>query len=199
MFVQIIEGRVRDVEGLREQMSTWMSELAPGAAGWLGSTAGVTADGTSVAVVRFESKEAAIANSDRPEQGAWWERTKRHFDGDVSFIDYPDVDTFGGGGSDEAGFVQIIGGRADRSVVLAVADEMEGLLRRMRPDVLGGILAWPGDGAFVQVVYFTSEGEARANESAQPSPGDQAAWERISSLMEFDRFIDLADPWLHSR
>lgn len=199
MFVQIIEGRVRDVEGLRDQLSTWVSELAPGAVGWLGSTAGVTADGTSVAVVRFESKEAAKANSDRPEQGAWWERTKGHFDGDVSFIDCPDVDTFGGDGSDEAGFVQIIGGRADRSAVLAVADEMERILRRMRPDVLGGILAWPGDGAFVQVVYFTSEGEARANESAQPSPQDQAAWERLSSLMEFDRFLDLPDPWLHSR
>ena len=32
MFVQIIEGRVADPDGLRRQMDTWMSELRPGAA-----------------------------------------------------------------------------------------------------------------------------------------------------------------------
>ena len=31
MFVQAIEGRVADPEGLRRQLERWMSELRPGA------------------------------------------------------------------------------------------------------------------------------------------------------------------------
>ena len=42
MFVQVIEGRVSDRDGLRRQMDKWESELRPGATGFLGSTAGVT-------------------------------------------------------------------------------------------------------------------------------------------------------------
>lgn len=47
----------------------WREKLAPGAEGWLGGTYGVTDDGEFVAVVRFESREAATKNSARPEQG----------------------------------------------------------------------------------------------------------------------------------
>src|SRR5207237_10431022 len=103
-----MEGGVGDLEGLQAQLAAWTSDLQPGADGWLGTTAGVTADGTFIAVVRFESLEAAKANSDRPEQGAWWEKTAATFDGDVRFTDCPDVDIFGAGGSDDAGFVQIM-------------------------------------------------------------------------------------------
>ncbi len=91
-------------------------------------------------------------------------------------------------------------GRGDRAAVLPVASEIEGILRRMRPDVIGGTIAWPGDETFVQTVYFTSEGEARAAESADPATEeDRAATERLASLMTFERFIDLADPMLYSR
>ena len=68
------------------------------------------------------------------------------------------------------------------------------------PDVIGGTAAWPGDGTFVQTVYFTSEAEARANESAAPtSDQDRADAERVMSLMQVDRYIDLSDPILYSR
>ena len=53
-------------------LDLWVRDLAPDAAGWLGSTGGVTADGRAVAIVRFESAKAARANSDRPEQSDWW-------------------------------------------------------------------------------------------------------------------------------
>ena len=46
-------------------------------------TGGVADDGTAIQVVRFESQEAAEANSARPEQGAWWDETSKLFDGDV--------------------------------------------------------------------------------------------------------------------
>jgi len=200
MFVQMMEGRVGNREELQAQLAAWMTDLQPGAEGWLGTTAGVTADGTFIAVARFESQEAARANSDRPEQAAWWQKTEAAFDGEVAFTDCPDADTFGAGGSDDAGFVQIMIGRADRAAVVALADELDAVLRRMRPDVIGGIAAWPGDGTFVQSVYFTSEGEARANEGAAPlSDQDRADAERVMSLMQVDRYIDLPEPMLYSR
>ena len=60
MFVQAIEGRVVDPEGLRRQLERWMSELRPGAQGFLGSTAGLTDGGDAVAFARFDT--AAHAN-----------------------------------------------------------------------------------------------------------------------------------------
>lgn len=198
MFVQVIEGRVRDLEGLRSHVERWRSELAPGAEGYLGTTAGATPDGTFISLIRFESEEAARANSNRPEQGEWWQEAKQAFDGDPSFTDCPDVDLFGAGGSDDAGFVQVMHGRGDRSGIEAVAAALEETMRRTRPDVIGGVVAWPGDGRFIQAVYFTSEGEARTAERAAPSPEDQAAMERLSSLMQIERYLDLPDPWLYT-
>src|SRR5215213_2549499 len=99
MFVQVMEGRVSDVEGLRAQIDKWMAELAPGATGYLGTTAGATGDGNFIGVVRFESEEAARANSDRPEQGEWWAETASKYDGEVTFTNCPEVDSFGAGGS----------------------------------------------------------------------------------------------------
>ena len=200
MFVQVIEGKVGNLEALRAQVETWQRDLAPGAEGWLGSTAGVTADNTFVGVVRFESEDAANANSRRPEQGAWWEATQAAFDGDVTFTNCPEVDTFGAGGSDDAGFVQIIKGRGDRAAIQPVMGEIESALRKMRPDVIGGTVAWPGDGSFIQTVYFTSEGEARAAESSEPESDEaRAARERLMSSMQFDQYIDLPEPMLWSR
>lgn len=199
MFVQVIEGRVHDAGEVRGHLETWIRDLAPGATGWLGSTAGVTDDGTFIAVARFESEAAATANSERPEQGAWWSQIEKAFDGDVTFTNCPVADLMGAGGSDTAGFVQIIMGRGDRSAIQPLADELEEMLRRRRPDVVGGVICWPGDGSFVQVIYFTSESEARANEASPPSAEDQAAWDRLASLLTFERYLDLNEPWLYTR
>jgi hypothetical protein len=73
------------------------------------------------------------------------------------------------------------------------------MLQRSRPDVIGGVVAWPGDGTFIQTIYFTSEAEARANEGKQPATDEErAAWERMGSAMQVDSYIDIADPWLFS-
>ena len=42
MFVQVITGKVTDTAAVRAAFDRWLEELAPGAKGWLGSTAGVT-------------------------------------------------------------------------------------------------------------------------------------------------------------
>ena len=66
MFIQIIQGRCHDTDRMHQLSDEWRDELGPGAEGWLGGTYGVTDDGEFVAVVRFESREAATRNSTRP-------------------------------------------------------------------------------------------------------------------------------------
>src|SRR5947207_12177355 len=85
MFVQVIQGRVSDAARVRAQLDKWVAEVAPGAVGWLGSTSGVTDDGAVIALVRFESEEAAQSNSDRPEQSAWWAEMAGLFTDDPVF------------------------------------------------------------------------------------------------------------------
>ncbi|MGF7235229.1 MAG: hypothetical protein ACQSGP_09755, partial [Frankia sp.] len=111
MFMQIIQGPIGDVNAARATMDRWLRDLAPGAEGWLGGTYGVTEGGTLVAAVRFENEDAARRNSERSEQAAWWEEMRRHFTGDVTFHDCADVMLLVGGGSDQAGFIQIVQGR----------------------------------------------------------------------------------------
>src|SRR5712691_314837 len=91
MFVQVIHGRVISPEQVRAALDRWSGQLAAGAEGWLGSTAGVTGDGRFVALARFESADAARRNSDRPEQGQWWAETSKLFTGEVTFRDSSDV------------------------------------------------------------------------------------------------------------
>ena len=82
--------------------------------GWLGGTYGFTDDDMFVGVVRFESREAAMANSSRPEQAQWWAEMEQLFDGPVEFHDCDNVMLMMDGGSDDAGFVQVIRGQARR-------------------------------------------------------------------------------------
>ena len=74
MFVQIIEGTAKDPDALIAAGDAWQAEVRPGAIGYLGVTAGVTPDRKAFTIVRFEDEASARANSDRPEQGAWFEK-----------------------------------------------------------------------------------------------------------------------------
>ena len=75
MFVQVITGQVNDTQALTAAMDRWRRDVRPGAIGFLGSTEGITDDGRFVALARFDSPEAAQANSSRPEQATWWTAT----------------------------------------------------------------------------------------------------------------------------
>lgn len=201
MFVQMIRGRIDDIEGLRRQLDVWMRDHAPAAEGWLGSTAGVTDDGEAVAVVRFSSAEAAQRNSERPEQGQWWSETEQLFDGPVAFADYPDSALLLGGGSDDAGFVQAMQGRTtDLERLNALQQEMGDRLHELRPEILGGTYAWDDQGRVLQVAYFASEAEAREGEARmEEAPADfRAAFEEFQKLTSETRYFDLRDPWAWS-
>jgi hypothetical protein len=202
MFVQIIQGELAADRGeLKEALDRWERELGPSAQGWLGTTAGVTDDGTFFALVRFESAEAARRNSERHEQHQWWTETSKLFGGEVVFHDCTEVDLMLGGGSDEAGFVQVIQGRIRD--LEGLRDYLRGMdeqvMRSFRPDIIGSIAAYHPDGGFTEAVYFTSEAEAREGERKEPPQEMRDEMARMMSFYEGDwTYLDLREPWLSS-
>jgi len=199
MFIQVIQGKVADAARLQSQMDRWVEELQPGATGWLGSTGGVTDDGTYVCTVRFDSEEAARRNSERPEQGAWWAETTTCFDGPVSFVDCPDVSEWLQGGSDSAGFVQVMEGHTrDAKRMRDLLERYGEEIHRLRPEIIGATIALHGDGAYVETVYFTSEEQARQGESMAPPEEMADLMAEEQRLMGDVTYLDLHRPWLLS-
>jgi hypothetical protein len=201
MFVQVIQGRVRDAEQVRAALDRWAQELAPGASGWLGSTAGVTDDGRFIALVRFDSEAAARRNSDRPEQDRWWSETSTLFTGDAAFRDSRDVVVDITGDPDDAGFVQVIQGRnSDPARARELMGQDTSEWTAFRPDVIGSVAVDHDDGAYTVAVYFTSEEEAREGERKEPPPELKAQMEEMDALsVGTPEFFDLKQPWLYSR
>ena len=200
MFIQIIQGTCRDSETLRRQIELWRREVGPKAEGWLGGTYGVTDDNTFVGMVRFDSKEAAARNSTRPEQGAWWAETERCFDGEVTFHDCDDAMTFLDGGSDDAGFVQVIEGRlSDPERFRRFAELPMDMLNETRPEIIGGVMAMAPDGTFIETVAFRSEAAAREGERKEMPAEIRQTWENEMAQMQDVRYLDLRQPWFASK
>ncbi|MDP8970171.1 MAG: hypothetical protein M3N52_06705 [Actinomycetota bacterium] len=200
MFVQVIQGQVSDAGQVRAALDRWVRELAPGATGWLGSTAGVTEDGRFVALVRFASEEEARRNSDRPEQDQWWAETSKLFIGEAAFRDSRNVvvDVFGQ--PDEAGFVQVIQGRtSDPARGWVVLGQSSAERAAFRPDVIGRVAVEHDGGAYTMALYFTSEAAAREGESKEPPPDLKAQMEEMRALnVGQPEYFDLRQPWLYS-
>lgn len=199
MFIQIMQGTCHDADALRRQTQMWREELAPKASGWLGGTYGVTDDNRFIAVVRFESKEAAARNSARPEQCAWWAVTEKCFEGDVTFQDCDDVTVFLDGGSDDAGFVQVMQGRVTdpERYRRFMQQPMDGL-REARPEIMGGTVAIGPDGRFTSTVAFRSEEDARKGESKEMPAEGRQEFEQEMSLLQDVTYLDLRRPWFAS-
>jgi hypothetical protein len=200
MFIQVIQGQCRDADRLHRLSDEWRDTLGPGAQGWLGGTYGVTDDGQFVAVVRFDSRESAAKNSTRPEQGEWWQRMSECFEGEVTFHDCDDAAMFLGGGSDDAGFVQVIQGKvADAERFRTFMSQPMEALHEARPEILGGTIAIEPDGTFTQTVAFTTESAAREGESTEMPEAMREAAEEEFSLMEDVTYLDLHHPWFASK
>jgi hypothetical protein len=194
MFVQIIQGTVTDPDALQRSVERWRKEIKPGAHGYLGSTGGVTPDGRGITMVRFESEADAQANSDRAEQGAWWNEASKAFGDDVTFHNCTEVESIFGGGNNSASFVQVLQGRTNnqeqmRATGRAIQDD----LHAVRPDILGVVVAFHGDGGFTQFIYFSSEEAARTGEAALGN--DSELSNRLRATIEGDlTFFDLKEP-----
>jgi hypothetical protein len=196
VFIQIIQGKCTRQDEMREQLERWRTERAPQVAGWLGGTYGFTDDDMFVGVVRFDSRESAMANSESREQSEWWSRTEALFEGPVEFHDCSDVTLMMDGGSDQAGFVQIIRGKADDPDALRAMMSDTELLHEMRPDIIGATLAIEPDGTFTETVAFTDEASARKGEQME-MPDEMR--ERMAATMHDVSYLDLHQPIFASK
>jgi hypothetical protein len=201
MFIQVVTGKAKDTDALTRQFEKWISDLRPGAIGFLGATSGMTDDGRFITVARFESAESAQRNSDRPEQGAWWAETEPYAS-DVVFDNCSRVETLFGGGSDDATFVQVMRGRikdaAKADAMFGHGAETEATLHEARPDVIGEVVAVHDDGGgFTDIVYFTSEADARAGESKEMDAAAQAMMAELEAALDVTEYLDLTRLWLH--
>jgi hypothetical protein len=194
----VIQGQVSDAAKVRTHLDRWMAEVAPGAIGWLGSTGGVTDDGRLIALVRFDSEEAADANSARPEQSAWWEGMAALFDGEPEFHNSSSVDLDVAGDPSQAGFVQVMQGRTsdpERSRALMAEDPTD--WAEFRPDVLGTVSVGHDGDAWTMAIYFTSEEAAREGEKKPPPPEMEVMMKEMDALSVGETaFYDLRDPWM---
>jgi hypothetical protein len=195
MFIQVIQAPCTRRDDVRQVLDSWSPELAAGARGYLGGTFGITDDDQLIGVVRFSSREDAMANSERPEQGAWAERLAAALDGPPEFRDYDDVRVFLDGGSDDAGFVQVIQGKVEDRSVIDKLLATTGDLRAMRPEVIGGIVGVADDGTFTETIAFTDEESARKGEQLEPPPEVR---QLLGEIMTGATYHDLHDPWFES-
>ena len=200
MFVQVIQGQVADAEQAHAAMDRWMEELAPEASGWLGTTAGVTADGRFIALARFDSADAARRNSESPAQDKWWHEFQSVLSGSATFHDTEDVVVDTQGDPDTAGFVQVMQGAGSNP---ERARELMGQHREewtaFRPEILGSEVAMYDDGDYTRALYFTSEAAAREGEQKEVPPELQADMDEMNSLASGPpSFFDLKQPWLNS-
>lgn len=197
MFIQIIQGKCTRENDMRAALDRWSEQCEPGAEGFLGGTYGFTDDNMFVGVVRFENEDLARRNSNRPEQDAWWRETEQLFAGPVEFHESSNVALMMEGGSDRAGFVQVIRGRVDEPErVMSTMQETDALLHQARPDILGATIAIEPDGWFTETVAFTDEATARENESKE-MPAELR--ERLEQLHMHDMsYLDLHRPWFRT-
>jgi hypothetical protein len=200
MFIQVLRGRVEDADTFHRLIHKWDSEVKPGAIGYLGTTAGLLDGRRFVICARFESEELAMQNSARPEQDAFYTEAEQAFDGDPEFINVTDVETWLAGGSDKAGFVQVmIGHSPDRDALQAAAMSDTDALQSARPEIIGGLSGVWGDDGYVNIAYFTSEAEARKGEAAEPPEGTRQNMEDFQRLLGDVEFLDIHEPILLSK
>ena len=197
MFVQVIEGTTTEEAALRQLLERWDAEVKPGATGFLGTTAGVSDDGTAVLFMRFVDEPAAVANRQRPEQEAWWQHLRELFEPPPTLSESSDVVLLLAGGSDDADFVQVIKATSpDRARVdELMTPERIATVQRSRPDLIGSIRVWLADGSFIEAAYFTNEVNARDAEQSDDYEEAEAPFADAYGPMTF---IDIPAPILRS-
>ena len=199
MFIQVIEGSTNDPAALHHQLDVWQRDLMPGAHGYLGSAGGCTPSGDCILIARFESREAAMANNDRPEQSRWWQETETCFNGPVTFHDSTDVRVMTHGSMSDAHFIQVMEGHVtDKARAVALEREADAVLAEARPDLLGAVTAYFGDDQFTEFAYFRSEADARRGEGQAMDDELAAMMSEWQSVMQVERFVDINDPWMVS-
>lgn len=196
MFIQMIQGECAKQDEMRGLVDEWCGLMAD-QVGWLGGTYGWSDDGRFVGVARYESRDACTELGAMENGKAVWDRITGMIDG-VEIHESEDVMVLLDGGSDDAGFVQVMRGRVNNADALrqfAVDDEMTSMLHQARPEIIGATLAIEDDGTFTETVAFTDEASAREGETTHMP---DAIVRRMEESMADVEFIDLHQPWFAS-
>jgi hypothetical protein len=196
VFIQMVQGHCSRQDEMRGLVDSWCSMMAD-RPGWLGGTYGFTDDDRFLGVVRFDSSAACKESAGSTEAAMMWAGAEALFDGSCEIHESEDVSMMLDGGSDSAGFVQVMLGRvadADRLRHL-VSDEMTAMLHQARPEIVGATMAIEPDGRFVETIAFTDEASARQGEQLE-MPTDVR--DEISSAMAVVEYVDLHRPWFAS-
>ena len=194
MFIQMVQGRCARQDEMRGIVDDWCGWMAD-RPGWLGGTYGFTDDDRFVGVVRFDSREACRDCASAPEAAMCWAGAEALFDGSHEIHESEDVSMMLDGGSDDAGFVQVMRGKvtdADRFRHIMTDTEMTSMLHQARPEIIGATMAMESDGSFVETVAFTDEDSARKGE--QLDMPTEVGEEMAAAMAEVE-YLDLHHPW----
>jgi hypothetical protein len=116
----------------------------------------------------------------------------------VTFTDSEDVEMFLAGGSDDAGFVQVMkSSGVDRDKVHEMDRQFEEVAAQWRPDLIGSTRVWTGADRCIDVAYFTTEAAAREGEQKAPPPELAGQSADFEAMMANTEFLDLRQPWLY--
>lgn len=192
MFIQMVQGACTHQDDMRMLVDDWCGEMAD-QPGWLGGTYGFTDDNSFVGVVRWDTRAACQAYCDRMDAAWWWAGACEVMDGMPEVHQSDDVTMMLEGGSDDAGFVQIMHGKvgdADLLRKMSTDQEMTAMLHQARPDIIGSTLLIEDDGTFVETISFTDEESARIGEKQEMPP----AADMEHAIREV-HYMDLHHPW----
>jgi len=194
MFVQMVQGDCARHAAMRTLVEDWCTDIAD-QHGWLGGTYGFTDDGRFVGIARFTNAETCIAAAQRPGAAAFWAEAIELLDGPLEIHQSDDVTLMFDGGSDEAGFIQVLTGQlrdpAQMRYLLADQD-MTAMLHATRPEILGATLAIGQDGTFTETVAFTDEALARQGETVRMPEQVRRTLDDAVGQVEY---LDLRNPW----
>jgi hypothetical protein len=197
VFIQMVEGQCSRQDEMRGLVDDWCGSMAD-RPGWLGGTYGFTDDGRFVGVVRFDSQGACRECAQAPEAPMWWAGAEALFDESCRIHESEDVSMMLDGGSDSAGFVQVMCGKvadSDKFRHMTSDTEMTSMLHQARPEIIGATMAMEPDGSFVETIAFTSEDEARRGE--QLAMPDEIRADLASAMADVE-YLDLHHPWFAS-
>jgi hypothetical protein len=197
VFIQMVQGSCSRQDEMRGLVDDWCATMAD-RPGWLGGTYGFTDDDRFLGIVRFDSSAACRESAATPEAAMMWAGAEALFDGTCEIHESEDVSMMLDGGSDDAGFVQVMRGRiadADRFRHLATDTEMTSMLHEARPEIIGATVAVEPDGTFIETIAFTDEESARRGEQLD-MPDDVRA--DLDASMADVQFLDLHRPWFAS-